>query len=128
MAAEGNAAVAAACAHVLQREYPEIAADASSPTLPAKMVAMLEEFSLRQAVLVAEGQCNSGLRFYHNPDCFINFFYQNVVAEGKAARAEKKAKQLSLSERKAREEAHQARARQVAALKRAIQAQRSDAR
>ena len=51
--AERVATRTALCAHVLQREYPEIAADESSPTLPAKMVAMLEEFSLRQAVLVA---------------------------------------------------------------------------
>ena len=51
---EGVEQLTALCAHVLQREYPEIAADESSPTLPAKMVAMLEEFSLRQAVLVAE--------------------------------------------------------------------------
>ena len=55
-----------------------------------------------QAVLDAEGQFNSGLRFYHNPDCFINFFYQNVVAEGKAARAEKKARRAKRKEQRKR--------------------------
>lgn len=55
VAGEGIAELQQMCEHVLRREFPAVwEGDASAPSLATKLVAMVEEFAERQALLVAE--------------------------------------------------------------------------
>ena len=53
-------------------------------------------------VLDSEGKFMCGKQFYANAECFNHHFYQQMMAEGKAARAERRARRLKRKEQRKR--------------------------